>query len=158
MNFKNNIHEIQNNNNRNNRLSNTRFVTLKTASNTSYLESAAIQSSRNDIITQENKINFMKPPAPIIPNVNTIQNSPNIEQNNSIRNPDIGNTSLIKQLNNFILEKIFDKEFVSNIAKNFVKEMMKNKSTDEVFKQSLQKNFNNFSNHELKSLENKTNR
>jgi hypothetical protein len=155
MNIKDNIQGNENNTITNIIKNNSKQSAHKLASLSTIIDSVGAQTLKKDSICKENKLKLAS-----IPKL-TIQNKVS-SINQMVSHPDpkdiipvMNNNEMpyTKKFNSFLLEKILDKKFISEVARNFVEAIMSNTETQNLIKESIKNNFVNASNTEIKEDE-----
>ena len=142
MNINDNIHANENNKIKNIIKNTPKESATKTGSSTTNIDSMATQTLKKDFKPMEN-IKVQRDPNLIIQNnVSSINHL--VQRADVIRERQVMNyndNSFTKNFNKFLLQKIMDKNFISDAARNFVEAILTNKVTQILFKESIENNF-----------------
>jgi len=142
MNINDNIHANENNKIKNIIKNIPNESATKIGSSITNVDYVATQSLKKDFKPIE-KLKVPRDPNLIIQNnVSSINHL--VPHADPIRDRQVMNNkdnSFTKNLNEFLLQKIMDKNFISDVARNFVDAIGKNKVTQNLFKESIENNF-----------------
>jgi hypothetical protein len=141
MNINDNIHADENNKIKI-IIKNIKESAIKTGSPTTNVDSVATQTLNKDSKPNEKLIVPSAPNLIIQNNVSSISHLvPGADVNRGTQVMNYNDISFTKNFNSFLLQKIIDKNFISDVARNFVEAILTNKVTQNLFKDSIENNF-----------------